>query len=192
MPENSGQVWDKHWQALDQASPAFGFLSRLVRRGIFQPVVRYYLERFFPDEGIFVEMGCGTAESSALIAKRGRRLCGLDFSIVALRKAKALRSLPDLTCGDLFSLPFQDESLTGIWNLGVMEHFTRPNLESILLEFRRVLKPGGVAILFWPTEFNSSRWVLGPIEYVRTSITGTPFRFFPDEVSRLQSRSQAT
>ena len=80
----------------------------------------------------------------------------------------------------------------GIWNLGVMEHFARPNLESILLEFRRVLKPGGVAILFWPTEFNSSRWVLGPVEYVRTAITGTPFRFFPDEVSRLQSRAQAT
>lgn len=191
-PENSQKDgWNSHWQVLNMGRSAFGLMARFVRRAIFQPAVRYYSERYFPKAGIFIEMGCGTAESSALIPAGRRILCGLDFSIVALQTAKAGGYLPNLAGGDLFLLPFRDRSVTGIWNLGVMEHFTCDELCQVLREFRRVLQPEGVAVMFWPTEFNSSRWILAPIERLRSLVKGTEFRFFPDEVSRLRSKDEA-
>jgi SAM-dependent methyltransferase len=189
LPEK--EQWDDHWQILNERQSAFGLIARFVRRGIFQPAVRYYAEKCFPETGIFVEMGCGTAESSALIPARRRRLCGLDFSLIALQTARRGGYLSDLAAGDLLTLPFRDCSITGIWNLGVMEHFPHDTLLRVLSEFRRVLEPGGIALLFWPTEFNSSRWILGPIERVRSALGGRQFRFFPDEVSRLRSMREA-
>jgi len=92
---------------------------------------------------------------------------------------------------DILSTPFRSQSLDGIWNLGVMEHFTQSQIRACLREFRRVLKPGGVILLFWPAERNASRWVLGPLESVIRQRRGTDFAFFPDEISRLDSKHQA-
>ncbi|HSB36127.1 MAG TPA: hypothetical protein VLH41_04585, partial [Thermoanaerobaculia bacterium] len=74
---------------------------------------------------------------------------------------------------------------------GVMEHFEASAGRLVLEEFRRVLKPGATAILFWPPEFGASRLVLAPVEALVSFLRKTPFRFFPDEVNRLRSRGQA-
>jgi SAM-dependent methyltransferase len=115
----------------------------------------------------------------------------MDFSTIALRQAQSTGCFDSLLCADLFHLPLGPGSVDGIWNLGVMEHFERAALVRSLAEFRRVLKPGGTIVLFWPAEANLSRWVLAPIELARSTITRQPFRFFPDEVSRLRSRREA-
>jgi SAM-dependent methyltransferase len=93
--------------------------------------------------------------------------------------------------GDINRLPLRDASIAGVWNLGVLEHFDEPAGIRILQEFRRVLTPGGHAVLFWPPDFGSSRLVLAPIEKLRSLARGSAFRFFPDEVNRLTSRSHA-
>jgi SAM-dependent methyltransferase len=92
---------------------------------------------------------------------------------------------------DIRRLPLADDSVAGIWNLGVMEHFASGEVDSVLREFRRVLKPGHAMILFWPPEFGSSRLVLAPIEWFLTRRRGRPFRFFPGEPGRLKSRREA-
>ena len=93
--------------------------------------------------------------------------------------------------GDLERLPFGAATIDGAWNLGVLEHFAEEKGIRILAELRRVLKPGGVAVLFWPPEFGSSRLVLAPIEAFRSRTSGRPFLFFPDEVNRLRSKAHA-
>ena len=112
----------------------------------------------------------------------------MDISRLALRAARRVPVFNGLLQGDLFRLPFRDGTVAGLWNLGVMEHFPTEEGRALLREFARVLRPGGVALLFWPPEFGSSRLVLAPIEALR-SRAGAPFRFFPDEVNRLRSRA---
>jgi SAM-dependent methyltransferase len=185
------EVWDRHWRALAGGPSLFGRCASLVRKGILRRAVRHYAQRYFPARGLFVEMGCGTAEASAAIAPRERRFAGLDLSLPALLAARGNPPHRHLLGGDLRRLPFRDGSVAGIWNLGVMEHFLPEQGAEILRELRRVLTPGGHAILFWPPSFGASRWVLGPIERVRTRVSGRPFRFFPDEVNRLTSRDHA-
>ena len=92
---------------------------------------------------------------------------------------------------DIMALPYKSESLAGLWNLGVMEHFPESSIQTCLKEFHRVLAVGGVMILFWPSEHNASRWILGPIEWLMSRMRGQSFTFFPDEVSRLRSKDQA-
>ncbi|RPH53944.1 class I SAM-dependent methyltransferase [bacterium] len=185
------EAWDRHWRTLEDESTFFGRLASLVRKGILRRAVRHYAERYFPARGLFVEMGCGTAQASASIEPRERRFAGLDLSLPALLAARGNPPHRHVLGGDLRHLPFPDGSVAGIWNLGVMEHFPAGQGIGILRELRRVLAPGAYAILFWPPSFGSSRWALAPIEWLRTRVDGRPFRFFPDEVNRLASHDHA-
>lgn len=185
------EVWDRHWQALGKESALFGSLASLVRKLILRRAVEHYAEKYFPADGVFVDAGCGTGQASASIPARGRRLLGFDFSLSALAEARKEGPYRLMVGGDIRALPFRDGSLSGLWNLGVMEHFPKEDGVAILREFRRVLAPGRTAVLFWPPEFGSSRWVLAPIEWAKTRRRGRPFHFFPDEVNRLRSRRHA-
>ena len=183
--------WDAHWTSLDTKRSVFSLLSVATRRFIFQPSVAFYARRFFSETGVFVEAGCGTAESSARMGRNERKLVGIDFSEVALRAAQVVGRMDALVQADIFAIPCRSESVDGIWNLGVMEHFSEPQIRSCLREFRRVLKPRGVIILFWPAERNASRWILGPLEFILSRRRGSSFTFFPGEISRLHSKRQA-
>ncbi len=147
--------WDSHWVSRGGVGSAssFGWISRLVRRVVFQPAVAHFLAR-----------------------PQGRPQGGL---------------LSHPSCADISSLPFRSMSVDGVWNLGVMEHFSQAPLRTSLQEFERVLKPGGTAVLFWPGEKNPSRWLLAPVEWAASKLKRRPLHFFPKEVSRLKSRREA-
>lgn len=184
--------WEVHWDALDTERSFFGSLASAVRKHLLSRAVRTYTRRYFSSEGVFVETGCGTSEASGRIDRSGRFLVGLDFSIEALRHARDEGNFDALVLGDIRNLPFRDESVDGVWNLGVMEHFHRSDALDILTEFRRVLRAAsGIALLFWPPTFGLSMWVLRPFEWWKSLRSGRTFRFFPDEVFRLPSRQAA-
>ena len=184
---NQREVWDRHWRTLQREGAVFGTLASIVRKTVLCRAVRHYTDCYFPAQGRFVEAGCGTAQASGQIAAQERLLVGLDFSLPALLAARGGAPHRGFVCGDIRHLPFRDGSLAGIWNLGVMEHFSPQEGRAILLELRRALRPGACALLFWPPEFGLSRWVLAPFEWVRSLVRGRTFRFFPDEVNRIQS-----
>jgi SAM-dependent methyltransferase len=191
MEDSERQVWERHWRSLGGKSALFGTMASLVRKLVLRPAVAHYAETYFPAEGVFIDAGCGTGQASAAIPARRRRLVGFDFSLAALAQARRAGPYKSMTGGDIRSLPFRDGSVAGLWNLGVMEHFEQEDGIAILRELRRVLVPGGTAVLFWPPELGSSRWLLAPIEWVRTRLSGRSFHFFPDEVNRLRSRRHA-
>lgn len=189
MSGSEGIHWDDHWKGISRRGSVFGWASSIVRRTVFEPSVRDYARRFFdPKNGFFVEAGCGTAESSQGLRADGRSKLGVDISIIALLLAR--RNLPELRLvqADLRRLPFRDDSVTGIWNLGVLEHFHPHDGADVLAELARVLRPGGHLVLFWPPVFGSSRLLLAPVEWILSTLQRRTFRFFPDEVNRLRSR----
>jgi SAM-dependent methyltransferase len=185
---DDARVWDDHWAALSGRRSLFGRVASLVRTSLLSRAVRAFADEHFPRDGVFVEAGCGTAESSSRIDPAGRTLVAMDISRLAVRTARRIPVFRGLLQGDLFRLPFRDASVSGLWNLGVMEHFHPEEGRTLLREFARVLRPGGIALLFWPPEFGASRILLAPVEALR-SRPGAPFHFFPDEVNRLTSRA---
>lgn len=184
--------WQRHWRELSDERSFFGTLASVVRKVLLSRAVRRYSDRFFARHGWFLEAGCGTAESSGRIRRHGRKLIGLDFSLAVLSHARRQGTFDSLVCADVRRLPFRDAVFSGLWNLGVMEHFHPPQARSILQEFRRILRPGiGTLVLFWPPTFGLSRFVLAPFEWLRSRLGGRQFQFFPDEVNRLPTRLAA-
>lgn len=183
-------VWNSFWSS-GSGTSLFGRMVSFLRPLMIAPAVKWYTSRFFSSEGIFLECGCGSGQSSSRVSRRDRRLVAIDFSLEALLTARAIPTYTDFVQADIRRLPFRDGSVSGIWNLGVMEHFEEDQGLAILEEFRRVLKPGRAVLLFWPPNFSSTRWVLAPLESLVSWWRARPFRVFPDEVNRLRSRRHA-
>jgi SAM-dependent methyltransferase len=180
-------AWAKHWSEGHQQSLSQRFFS-FYRQAVFARTVRYFLDRYFPAHGIFIEAGSGTSETSMRINKRGgaRTLVAIDIVLPVLEKCHTIMDVR--VCGDIFSLPFLADSIDGIWNVGVMEHFTQAQIDRIMREFRRVLKPGSPIILLWPGADSIPQKLLRIAEkMINLSRKEEKFRFHPEEISQLRS-----
>lgn len=168
-PEAAG--WNAHWARLDR-SRWLGRLFSMYRRQIRARCVARYIQRYFPSRGLFAECGCGSGETSSRIDGQ-RTNIAVDFSEHALRQALRFPTLRAGVLSDIRELPFRDQSLDGLWNLGVMEHFSADDQLLILREFHRVLKPGARMLLWWPPPYGLDHMIL------------RWFGLFPDELGRL-------
>ncbi|MBI5641726.1 MAG: class I SAM-dependent methyltransferase [Nitrospirae bacterium] len=102
-----------------------------------------------------LEAGCGRGIISAGLSERGAEVSLLDISPEALLIAKRYfdeRGLEaSIIHGDIFDLPFDDETFDIVWNAGVMEHFAGAFQAEAIRGIARILKPGGLFISFNPS-----------------------------------------
>lgn len=179
--------WSQHWSKENQQSISQKFFS-FYRKFIFARTVKYFLDRYFPKAGVFVEAGSGTAETSLRVNKFGgdRLLVAVDIVLPVLSMCHPIMDVR--ICGDIFHLPFRDASIDGIWNFGVMEHFTQDQINQIMREFYRVLRPEGRIILFWPATDSVPQKILRLLEkIINIRKKQDKFQFHPDEISQLTS-----
>ena len=104
------------------------------------------------------------------------------------------RNNPDvrqLTHGSIFSIPCAENSFDGVYNMGVLEHFTQQEIQQILQEFRRVLKPGGKVLLFWPHRRATSVMVLGTAHWILNRVLKRDVQLHPPEISLITGKEQA-
>ena len=94
-------------------------------------------------------------------------------------------------CGDLFAPPFRANVFDGAWNLGVMEHFTAPDIERLFVALARVLRPGGRALIFWPPKYGLSVIALAATSKVLNALRRSPLQLYPDEVSLFTTAGRA-
>jgi ubiquinone/menaquinone biosynthesis C-methylase UbiE len=189
--DDKKEIWNRHWHNLSKKRSFFGKFLEFYRKYIISNSVSHYLDKYFLKEGIFVECGSGTSQASVKVSKFNRNLIALDISSVVLLEAHKTRLMNSFVNGDIMKLPFKDNSVDGIWNLGVMEHFTQPQIDIILKEFRRVLKKNGVCILFWPPSHAPYRIILNLMEGIANRLLKKKIQFFPEEPSQLYSRNEA-
>jgi len=119
------------------------------RYDVYAPWMRQTMEfDRFQDESL-LEIGFGMGTDLYQFASSGARVSGVDLSPEHLRLARqrfALYGLPaDLRIADAEALPFADASFDAVYSFGVIHH--TPDTEQAVREIRRVLKPGGRAIL---------------------------------------------
>jgi ubiquinone/menaquinone biosynthesis C-methylase UbiE len=98
-----------------------------------------------------VEIGYGSGVFLPELARRGRRVSAIDIHPNGPAVKEMLERLDvdvRLLDASLYELPFGDEECDGLVCLSVLEHLT--DLDRALVSFRRVLRPGGVAVLGFP------------------------------------------
>ncbi len=121
---------------------------------------RGFIERLFVDvqDMSVVEVGSGPAHDSLTFAQRGGHVTAVDFSRQGLDIAEQIYSglgLPLRTVqADAMDLPFDDGEFDLAFNGGVLEHFTDEQLEHVIDEMMRVVRPGGLVLAFCPNRYN--------------------------------------
>ena len=185
--------WDEYWLRAQQKhqNGLYASLAAFYRRQIISRSADAVLSRYFDNAPghEYLHAGCGSGGSDSRIALDRPRFHSFDLSFVALtmnrEQASPLRRV--FVCGNLFALPYRSDSVDGIFNFGVMEHFVEQDIERILSEFHRVLKPRGRIVLFWPPNFGLSVIVLTSWLWLVNRFRKRPMALYPDDVSRVKS-----
>jgi SAM-dependent methyltransferase len=94
-----------------------------------------------------LDAGCGTGGAMSWLSGYGKPF-GFDLSPHALSFCR-VRGLNRICMGSVMDIPFSDKSFDLVVSLDVL-YFTRIRDEDALQEFRRVLAPGGRAVLRVP------------------------------------------
>jgi SAM-dependent methyltransferase len=120
-----------------------------------------------------LEVGCG---EGMMFDGVGTQPVQMDVSMTRVTRAAGKGRF--LLCADGYELPFLSESFGVVLLVAVLEHTREP--WRILAEARRVLKPGGIAIMVVPNDVTMSagRLLLGkfPIRYPDHLTWTTPGR----------------
>ncbi|HTK16496.1 MAG TPA: class I SAM-dependent methyltransferase [Acidimicrobiia bacterium] len=98
------------------------------------------------DESV-LDVGCGNGRYLAGLRSRGHRglVCGADLSEGMLRSARPDSGDAPLLVTDAQALPFASESFDVLLAMHMLYHV--PDRARALTEMRRVLRPGGVALV---------------------------------------------
>ena len=95
------------------------------------------------ERGPLLDLGAGPGWDAAELVGLGAQVIALDFSAAMLRVARERYPGPRVQ-SDMRRLPFRDASFAGVWANASLLHIPREELAQVLLEVRRVLKPGGL------------------------------------------------
>jgi SAM-dependent methyltransferase len=95
--------------------------------------------------GTAIDTACGTGRLARRLAGRGHRVVGIDGSPAMVREARRKVTSVPFVVGDLHDLPLADASVDLVTNALALTHV--PDLDVVVSELARVLRPGGVAII---------------------------------------------
>jgi ubiquinone/menaquinone biosynthesis C-methylase UbiE len=115
-----------------------------------KPLDRHLLNRFAEAKrggGLVADLGCGPGHVARYLSEQGVRMVGIDISPGMIRVARELHPALDFRVGDMMALDLPDASLAGVIAFYAIVHFKPGELGPVLREMRRVLSPGGLALL---------------------------------------------
>lgn len=183
--------WDEYWGSKNGASnKIYDLIASFYRHFIIKRSLNKFINKYFESHSKLLHAGCGGGQVDVDI-RNYVSITALDISENALKLYKKTnRKVGELLHASIFDIPLSDQSIDGIYNLGVMEHFTEKEIEIILGEFNRVLKPNGKIILFWPPEYGSSVLFFKFLERILNMI-GKNIKLFPDEITRIKSKKHS-
>ncbi|MCC6890200.1 MAG: class I SAM-dependent methyltransferase [Hyphomicrobiales bacterium] len=95
-----------------------------------------------------IDVGCGVGLQHALLSGRIKSIAGIDVSAACI--ATAAKSNPSATyvAYDGVSIPFADACFDVATALCVLHHVPVAQRVGLMREVRRVLRPGGIAVVF--------------------------------------------
>lgn len=186
------QDWDSYWRRKrDISGFMYEFIAGVYRRSFIKRNLESAVRREFKAGASLLHAGCGSGQVDADLHRR-YAITAVDVSPQALYLYS--QSNPEahrIQHASIFKLPHEDDSFDGVYNLGVVEHFRPDEINEILREFRRVLKPGGKILIFWPHRRATSVMVLKVAHFVLNRLLKKDKEFHPPEITLIRSKRHA-
>jgi len=172
--DDAAQKWSEMYDGAAQRLESLNFRQR-------RDAAVAFVQQLLPPNGRVLDLGCGAAPVLSELRLRGISCTGLDLTEDMLRHARQrLRAMrlddEDLHRGDCRHTPFPDASFDVVVCLGVISYVE--HYDEVLTEIRRLLKPGGHAIVSFRNRFNPL--LSDPVSMVRTVVMSLAGRFRPE------------
>lgn len=137
------EYWAERWRRTPEPSYEPERAGRLPRP------LRDVFRRWVPPGSRVLEAGCGLGRFTVAARALGYRAEGLDWAEETIERLRS--RFPDIPwhVGDVRHLGFADGAFDAVYSPGVCEHFEE-GPAAILAETRRVLRPGGIALISAP------------------------------------------
>lgn len=121
------------------------------------------VETFKPKTSL--ELGCGLGRFSAFMAEQGIKATGVDFSSVAIEKAKKRVAnagrKPTFIVGDVTNLKMIAEQFDVSFDVGCFHCLNEQEQQKYVSEVYRLLKPGATHLI-WAMDHAPSDMLLNP------------------------------
>jgi len=151
----------------------------------FRGFLRAVEGRYYEDISLshpLLDLGIGDGHFSASTLE-GQVDVGIDPAIASLREAGTYPAAGLLACAEGGELPFQDSYFSTIISNSVLEHI--PNLDPVLNEVYRLLKPGGQFIICVPNDnFTQNLSIALGLKKMRLFKLATWYSAFFNKISR--------
>ena len=109
------------------------------------------------DQGLYLDIACGTGNYTSALSASGGTWYGLDLSLGMLRTALRKDSSLHLVRGDAAAMPFPDRSFDGAVCTMALHHL--PHLEPVFSEALRVLQRGNLVIFASSRDQVATYWL---------------------------------
>src|SRR5258708_4269734 len=109
-----------------------------------KPLDRELLDRFakaVAGKGRAVDLGCGPGQVARYLKARGVDVVGIDLSPQMVEAARRANTEIEFRQGDMRKLDFPENTLAGIAAFYSIIHIPREQVNAVLKELHRVLKP---------------------------------------------------
>lgn len=112
---------------------------------------------------LVLDCACGSGYGSAMLASNGKRVVGVDISLINVKHAKRMygkehtkRRYGDGDCmfvqTDAASLPLKDDIFDSVCSIETIEHLEKKDHKRFLNELKRVMKPNGALVISTPNK----------------------------------------
>ncbi len=109
-------------------------------------LLRLLVERL-PNGARVLDAGCGSGTPVSQFLAQFLEVTGVDFATEQVRMAKETLPNTPFICADIANLPFPDSTFDAVCSYYAIIHIPRDEHRELLLNFHRILKPGGLALL---------------------------------------------
>jgi dolichol-phosphate mannosyltransferase len=186
------QGWDSYWEKKRRTSTfTYEIIAAAYRNMVIKERLVSVIRAEFQPGSRLLHAGCGSGQVDVGLHDYAR-ITAVDISIPALEiygtenpNAYALKH------ASILDLPFPDASFDGAYNIGVVEHFERDELQKIFSELWRVIRPGGKLVVFWPHAHATSVAVLNSVRWVMNDVLKKDLNLHPPEFSLVHSKAEA-
>ena len=122
------------------------YLAERTRESVDVRLLDDFIEQL-PANANILDAGCGAGVPVGQILSERFKVTGVDFSEAQIELAR--KNVPNATflCEDMTKLNFPDNNFDGITSYYAIIHIPREEHQSLLANFYRMLKPGGLALL---------------------------------------------
>ncbi|MCD4705178.1 class I SAM-dependent methyltransferase [bacterium] len=123
-------VWNKIYENYNKDSNNSYFHNRLIS------IINHHIN----NKTRVLEVGFGSGSIVSYFQNKTPLSVGLDFNINPIKIAKNIFKAKNLVQGDVFSLPFKNDSFDVVWNEGMLEHWKFNKSHIAIEEMKRVSK----------------------------------------------------